>query len=169
MAKHHLKRPLTLAMEKATVAALTCCFGEPMRGLPGEPETIREGCTPYEWEFAYGETGKVSLSYYPDSYPDTDPIYGPGGRSPWLACRWRDPATRGEDGYTRPRHLIDWPSSSFTYPSGKANLHSFTVKTVDDWLALLACHLMLITKPGSPENEAAGSITWEPSKLTYAA
>ena len=136
-------RPQCLAIEQATLAIITKALGPPITD-----------CGSYDWTFPYGDTGgTISIHFYPGTEHDT--VY----RAPWLACRLKNPAHVKPDGYTK--DLEDMPTrwpGVFTYPSGKANLHSFSRMDLDTWIRSLAQHLYSIAAEGSPEKEAFGDI-----------
>lgn len=155
-----LKKDLCVAMEKATVQELTRCLGEPKRFTPTDPRSDPADF-PYEWEFPLGDSGvTVSVKYYPDTWKAVGHRKGMA-RTPWLPCKVSN-RHKLEDYRLQSGHRL----SGYNSLSGKANLHSFDVETVDDWLFDLARHLTYLAVPNSPQWEAFGAISWENDNLT---
>lgn len=128
--------------ERLAIKELNRVLGEPVDGIGGP-----------DWSFAYGDGGTVTIHLILSrSYEFTR-----DRSSPWLACRYDNPA-HIKDGYTRPRAEINWPSSAFTYPSGKANLH---ISKGDNFALELARHLACITGPDTPERQGFGDIQFD--------
>ena len=120
----------------------------------GKPEPWLD--TGLEWKMPYGD-GEVTFHLIADSHE-----VGNTYRNSWLACRVRNDAFVGSDGYKLPQRDIPggWPSY-FTYPSGKFNLMPDDGASKAEMQNEIVMHLYKVSEPDSEYQKAFGSINFE--------
>lgn len=118
--------------------------------------------TPYletalKWTFPHANGATVEMTLFRDSF-DAGNVY----RHSWLACRLNYPRDWSTaEGYAKPRADVPWPSSRFTFPSGKCNYSPREQDDAAQWRRELIMHLYGMAAEGPPEKLAFGSLDFE--------